>query len=144
MDDKTVTELTADIVGAYVANNRMAGQDVAGVIALVADALRTVEQPAEEAKSAQVKLTPAQIRRSITPEAITSFIDGRPYRLLKRHLSQHGYTPDTYRKAFGLPADYPMTAPDYAAKRSAMAKALGLGVTTRGSAAPPPTNSPRP
>ena len=70
----------------------------------------------------------AQIRRSVTDEALTSFIDGNSYKTLKRHLAAHGLTPEQYRSQYGLPADYPMVAPGYAAHRSALAKAIGLGV----------------
>ena len=128
MDDRTVIELTADIVGAYVANNRLAGSEVSQIIAMVASALRDIEHPTQEGPPPLAKPTPTQVRRSIRPDAIVSFIDARPYRLLTRHVKQHGYTPETYRQAFGLPVDYPMTAPDYAAQRSAMAKASGLGL----------------
>ena len=75
----------------------------------------------------------ATIRRSITPDALISFIDGQPYRMLKRHLTTHGLTPQRYRQRYSLPADYPMTAPNYSAARSELAKALGLGRK-----APPP------
>jgi predicted transcriptional regulator len=68
------------------------------------------------------------LRKSLaSPEHIVSMIDGKPYRLLKRHLSQHGLTPHEYRIRCRLPSDYPMIAPAYNAERSAMAKRLGLG-----------------
>ncbi|SFT28250.1 ROS/MUCR transcriptional regulator protein [Methylobacterium sp. yr668] len=82
-----------------------------------AAAERTVEKP-----------TPAQIRKSVRHDGIVSFIDGKAYKTLKRHLTSHGLDPKSYRERFGLPADYPMTAPSYAAQRSALAKAIGLGV----------------
>ncbi|MCJ2053502.1 MucR family transcriptional regulator, partial [Methylobacterium sp. J-070] len=55
------------------------------------------------------------------------FIDGKTYKTLKRHLTSHGLDPKAYRDRYGLPADYPMVAPSYAAQRSALAKAIGLG-----------------
>jgi len=70
----------------------------------------------------------AQIRASIMPEALISFIDGIKYKTLKRHLTSKGLTPVQYRERYGLPSDYPMVAPAYSAKRSALAKAAGLGV----------------
>ncbi len=88
------------------------------------------EQPA--AIEEQRKATPTQIRRSIRPEALISFEDVKAYRLLKRHLRTLDLTPEQYRAKWGLPADYPMTAPDYAQKRSQFAKAIGLGSKTRG------------
>lgn len=69
----------------------------------------------------------AQIKKSISDAGLVSFIDGKTYQSLKRHLTRHGYTPASYRETFGLRADYPMISPVYAAKRSALAKAIGLG-----------------
>ena len=74
-----------------------------------------------------VGVTPAEARRSITPNGLVSFIDGKTYQTLKRHLGIHDLTPEGYRARFGLPVDYPMTAPAYSEKRSALAKASGLG-----------------
>ena len=82
-----------------------------------AAAERTVEKP-----------TPAQIRKSVRDDGIVSFIDGKTYKTLKRHLSANGLDPQSYRVRFGLPSDYPMVAPSYAAQRSALAKSIGLGV----------------
>ena len=65
---------------------------------------------------------PAQIRKSITPDALISFIDGKPYKTLKRHLTGNGMTIEQYRERFGLPRDYPSTAASYSAQRSALAK----------------------
>ena len=71
--------------------------------------------------------TDAQIEASIQHDGLISFIDGRSYKTLKRHLTAHGLTPERYRAKYGLPADYPMVAPGYAAKRSEIAKAIQLG-----------------
>lgn len=79
--------------------------------------------------------TKAQIRNSITPDHLTSFLDGKQYKSLKRHLNTHGHTPESYRAKFGLPADYPMVAASYAAQRSELAKSLGLGQIRRDRAA---------
>lgn len=73
------------------------------------------------------KASPAAIRRSIGPDHLISFIDGRTYKTLKRHLAVHGHTPASYREHFGLGPDYPMVAPNYSATRSALAKSAGLG-----------------
>ena len=67
------------------------------------------------------------VKKSITPEAIISLIDGKPYKSLKRHLSGKGLTPEQYREQYGLPRDYPMVAPTYAQKRSELARSMGLG-----------------
>ncbi|GJD70059.1 MucR family transcriptional regulator [Methylobacterium gnaphalii] len=69
----------------------------------------------------------AQVCKSITPDAIISFIDGKAYKTMKRHLGTHGLDPHSYRQCYGLPSDYPMVAPNYAAQRSALAKSIGLG-----------------
>jgi predicted transcriptional regulator len=73
------------------------------------------------------KPSAAQIRKSVRDDGIVSFIDGRTYKTLKRHLSANSLDPHSYRERYGLPADYPMVAPSYAEQRSAIAKAIGLG-----------------
>ncbi len=126
----STTELTATIVASYVERNKIAPTELESLIQRVYSALATLDkEPAQT--EAQEKATPAQIKRSIRPVALISFIDGRPYTLLRRHLTAHGLTPQEYRARFGLPNDYPMTAPRYTAKRSEFAKASGLGVKTR-------------
>jgi predicted transcriptional regulator len=77
------------------------------------------------------KPTPAQIRKSITPEALISFIDGKPYKTLKRHLTGNGMTIEEYRERYGLPRDYPSTAASYSEMRAALAKSFGLGQQRR-------------
>jgi predicted transcriptional regulator len=72
----------------------------------------------------------------VTPDALISFIDGKPYKTLKRHLSRNGLTIEQYRERFGLPRDYPSTAASYSAQRSELARSLGLGQQRRKSAAP--------
>lgn len=121
-------ELTVDIVSAYVSNNHIQAVDLPALIGTVHAALSDLSKPAEAVEAPVEKLTPAQIRKSITPDALVSFIDGKPYKTLKRHLTSHGLTPREYRATYGLPDDYPMVAAGYAAQRSALAKAIGLGV----------------
>lgn len=133
-----LTELTAHIVSAYIANNSVAAADLPALIKSTFAALSGVGQPVVEATEAAPKATVAQIRKSLTPDALISFIDGRPYRMLKRHLSVHGLTPAAYREKFGLPADYPIVAASYVAKRSALALKAGLGRK----AAPEPVGAP--
>ena len=130
-----ITEHTADIVADYVANNKISPEQVQTLISDVYQALSALgtTDPIEAQADGLVapKPTAAQIRKSITPEAIVSFIDGKPYKMLKRHLTTQGFTPDTYRSTFGLPADYPVTASNYSAARSKLAKDIGLGATGR-------------
>jgi predicted transcriptional regulator len=122
--------MTTEIVASYVMGNSVPASDLPGLIKTVYGALGAPEAMAAE-EPASVKLTPAKMRKSITPDAITSFEDGRSYKSMKRHLSTHGLTPDAYRAKWGLPKDYPMVAASYSAARSAMAKAIGLGAKGR-------------
>ncbi|MCJ2054770.1 MucR family transcriptional regulator [Methylobacterium sp. J-070] len=124
-------ELTADIVAAYVSNNSVRPADMAELIASTHAALAGLGNAGTPATPVPEKLTPAQIRKSITPDALISFIDGKPYKTLKRHLTGNGMTVEQYRERFGLPRDYPSTAANYSAQRSALAKNLGLGQQRR-------------
>lgn len=124
MQEQLIT-LTADIVAAHVANNSVAVGDLPTLIANVHGALSSLnkpEQPVEEKPKAAVS-----IRASVKPDHIISMLDGKPYKMLKRHLAQNGYTPQSYRETFDLPKDYPMTAPSYAAQRKELALKIGLG-----------------
>jgi len=123
-----ITTMTAEIVSAYVSGNKIATTDLADLIQSVFKSLSTVGQSAAEpTPEASAKPTTGQIRKSVRPDGLVSFIDGRPYKTLKRHLSKHGLTVAEYKEKYGLPKDYPTTASDYSAKRSEMAKSLGLG-----------------
>ena len=127
-------ELTAEIVSAYVSNNSVRPADIAELIASTHTALAGLSQNAQLGALAVEKLTPSQIRKSITPDALISFIDGKPYKTLKRHLTGNGLTIEEYRERYGLPRDYPSTAASYSAQRSALAKSLGLGNQRRDAA----------
>jgi predicted transcriptional regulator len=126
--DKLI-EMTTGIVANYVAGNHINQTELASLIKSVHDALSAPHgvTPMETQASAPVKLTAAQIRKSVTPETLFSFEDGKGYKTLKRHLSMYGLTPQAYREKWTLPAAYPMTAPAYSARRSELAKAIGLG-----------------
>lgn len=115
-----------DIVTAYVSKNSVPATDLPALIAGVHAALKAAaEPPAEPVEDHTV--SPSAIRKSITPDHITSFIDGKTYRSLKRHLTANGHTPESYRQKYGLPKDYPFVASSYAAQRSELAKNSGLG-----------------
>ncbi|RJT26522.1 MucR family transcriptional regulator [Mesorhizobium waimense] len=120
-------ELTADVVSAYVSNNPVPVGDLPALIGQVHAAFKgTAESVSAEEPQALKPAVP--IRKSVTPDYIICLEDGKKFKALKRHLSTHyGLTPDEYRAKWGLPADYPMVAPNYAAARSALAKTIGLG-----------------
>jgi predicted transcriptional regulator len=122
-------ELTGDIVASYVANNPVPPSDLPELIRTVHAALNgLVNGTAAAVPEAEIeKPSAAQIRKSVMPDGIISFLDGKSYKTLKRHLGTHGLDPVSYRQRFGLPADYPMVSPNYAAQRSALAKSIGLG-----------------
>ena len=120
-------ETAADIVAAYVSNNSVPPGDLPELIGSVHAALVGLGKSAEPAAEQVEKPSPAQIRKSVTPDALISFVDSKPYKTLKRHLASHGLDPYSYRARYGLPADYPMVAVNYAAQRSELAKSIGLG-----------------
>jgi predicted transcriptional regulator len=130
-DDSWITlEQVGDIVAAYVSNNHVAAADLPALIATVYAAvigLSAKDQSTNVAETAIQKAASADVKKSIRSEGIVSFIDGKTYKTMKRHLASHGFTPDSYRERFGLPVDYPIVAPAYSEKRSSLAKSLGLG-----------------
>jgi predicted transcriptional regulator len=135
--DADLLALTADIVVAFLANNRVEAEAVPQVISATHAALARLGTPGADAPVEVEEIqkpSRAAERKSVTDDGIVSFLDGRTYKTLKRHLSTRGYTPDSYRERFGLSADYPMVAPAYSAVRSAHAKASGLGTRARLSA----------
>ncbi|MBX9660602.1 MAG: MucR family transcriptional regulator [Nitrospiraceae bacterium] len=122
-------DLTRDLAAAYVANNSVPISELPGLIQGLHAALTRLGQGRAEPTPEETheKPTSAQIRKSVTPDGLVSFLDGRTYKTLKRHLTGHGLDPVSYRQRYGLPADYPMVAASYAAQRSALAKSIGLG-----------------
>ncbi|MGU3417858.1 MucR family transcriptional regulator [Methylobacterium sp. D54C] len=127
--------LTAGLVAAYVSNNRVPTADLPTLIAQCHDAITALAangaasiEASGDTDALRDRPTAAQIRSSIRPDGIVSFIDGRRYKTLKRHLTAHGLHPQSYRERYGLPADYPMVAQEYAERRSALARSIGLGV----------------
>ena len=126
-----ITSLASDIVSAYVSNNSVPIAELPALIGNVHAALArlgTGTPTAEIAAAPPVEQPSAnEIRRSIGRDGIVSFLDGKSYKTLKRHLTSHGLDPRSYRERYGLPADYPMVAPSYAEQRSALAKQIGLG-----------------
>ena len=119
--------MTAQIVSAYVSHNSVSGREIPDLIQSVFTTLNG--QRGSGAIAAQEQPKPAvPIRKSVTAEYIVCLEDGKKLKMLKRHLrSTYNMTPEEYRAKWGLAADYPMVAPNYAAQRSAFAKKIGLG-----------------
>jgi predicted transcriptional regulator len=127
---ETLVSLTADIVSAHVSNNSVAVNDLPQLIQNIHTALAGLGQTA---KAPEPKQEPAvSIRASIKPDFVVCLEDGLKMKMLKRHLmTDHGMTPDEYRTKWGLGADYPMVAPNYAEQRRTLAKNIGLGTKRR-------------
>lgn len=135
IDKTALTEKTVELVAAYVSQNHVQPSDLPGLIASVHATLGSLGM-APEPDGATEPLKPAvPIKKSITDDYIISLEDGRRFKSLKRYLGTLGMTPAEYRAKWGLPADYPMVAPAYAAKRSELAKTIGLGTKRRRSGA---------
>ena len=124
-----LTELTAEIVSAYVARNNVPASDLPSLLQSVHAALGRIANGAVAEEQKPEPLVPAvPIKKSITDDYLVSLENGQKFKSLKRHLmTTYNMTPQQYREKWGLPKDYPMVAPAYAKSRSALAKSLGLG-----------------
>ena len=130
MDEANKTdlvELTAEIISAYVSNNTVVPEALPSVIADVHEALSKAAQRIGPAEREELRPAVA-VKKSVTPDHIVCLEDGKKFKSLKRHLRTHyNLSPEEYREKWGLPHDYPMVAPNYAAARSQLAKQMGLG-----------------
>ncbi|MGL5361911.1 MAG: MucR family transcriptional regulator [Bosea sp. (in: a-proteobacteria)] len=126
-------ELAADIVSAYVSNNSVPVGDLAALIGDVHAALtRVAGGVAAPVVAIEAQKPATSVKKSITPDYLICLEDGKKFKSLKRHLrSQYNISPEQYREKWGLPADYPMVAPNYAEARSQLAKKMGLGQQRR-------------
>jgi len=125
-DNADLVSLAADIVSAYVSNNPVPVAELPKLIGDTHAALRGIGNAVVEPVAKQEPAV--SIRRSVTADYIICLEDGKKFKSLKRHLATHyNLSPEEYRHKWSLPADYPMVAPNYAAARSALAKAAGLG-----------------
>lgn len=130
-EDTSYIDLAADIVSAYVSNNSVPASELPALISDIHGALvrlggNPVEEPSEPQKPA------VSVKKSIAADFIICLEDGKKFKSLKRHLrTQYNMSPEQYREKWGLPADYPMVAPNYAAARSRLAKEMGLGQQRR-------------
>ena len=146
-DDNDVLTLTAEIVASYVGSaSHVSAGEIPNIIKSVRQALSegsstTSDDAATEADAP--KADKRAIKKSITDDALISFVDGKPYKTLKRHLARHGMDMKQYRERYGLPNDYPSVAPSYSATRSEMARSIGLGARGKNAkAAEAPTPAP--
>jgi len=129
--------LTAEIVASFAGNNTVAAGDLPAVIGSVFQALRSVGQ-GEAEKPAEAPVPAVPIKKSIGTDFLVCLEDGKKMKMLKRYLaSRYSLTPNEYRQRWGLPRDYPMVAPAYAARRADLARQIGLG-RKPAAAAPPP------
>jgi len=137
-DNASTIELASHIVAAYVGNNDVQASALPDLIRSIYATLGSIDAPPVEK---EVRKDPAvSIKKSVTPDAIICLEDGKTFKSLKRHLrTAYNLTPDEYRTKWGLPRDYPMVAPAYAAARSSLAKAMGLGQGGRQPAKAPST-----
>jgi predicted transcriptional regulator len=128
--EDTLLTLTADIVAAHVSNNSVAVNDLPNLIQNVHSALSDISK---SAAAPEPRPEPkVSVRSSIKPDYIVCLEDGKKLKMLKRHLMTHyNLTPDQYRQKWGLSADYPMVAPNYAEQRRTLAKSIGLGTKRR-------------
>ncbi|MBF7013800.1 MucR family transcriptional regulator [Novosphingobium resinovorum] len=123
-----IASLTVELLSAYLSNNTVPSAELAGLIQSTRAALTQDAAPVETEADTPTFTPAVTARKSLaSPDHIISLIDGKPYKTLKRHLTRHGLTPETYRERYGLPASYPMVAPAFAAMRRAIAEKIGLG-----------------
>jgi predicted transcriptional regulator len=132
MQNEEALNLTAQIAAAYVSRNSVPVGELAALISDIHAALLRLDNEPEAAP--RPLLVPAvPIRKSVTPDALICLEDGKQFKSLRRHLSaKHGMSPEQYCEKWGLPATYPMTAPNYAKERSTLAKSFGLGLKMGG------------
>ncbi|HEY8696545.1 MAG TPA: MucR family transcriptional regulator [Rhizomicrobium sp.] len=131
--NESILKLSSSIVAAYVSNNPVPASELPAMIKSVHGMLVGIAAaPNADAPTAQKPAV--AIRKSVTPEYVVCLEDGKKLKMLKRYLrSNYDMTPEEYRAKWGLPADYPMVAPNYAKQRSEFAKQIGLGRTSSSS-----------
>jgi len=122
-----ILRMAVEVVAAYVGNNAIQANQIPDLIHTVYNSLSQADGQVQEVK-AEAPRPAVSVKRSVTPEYIVCLEDGKKLKMLKRHLrTTYNMTPDEYRAKWGLPPDYPMVAPSYAAQRSEFAKKIGLG-----------------
>ena len=132
VDASETLHLATDIVAAFVSNNSVTADKLPGLLQEIHDAVKALARGGTASAGSQEPAV--SIKKSITPDYIICLEDGKKLKMLKRYLrTQYGMSPEDYRRKWGLPADYPMVAPNYAKRRSQFAKDIGLGTARVGS-----------
>jgi predicted transcriptional regulator len=143
LSDANITELTADVVKAFVANNAIPASELKVLVESVHATFARLSNAPAAAPAQQAVATPAMIRDSVTPDFLVSLENGKKYRTLRFHLAKLGLTPESYRQKWRLPPDYPMVAASFAARRSELAKASGFGKSRKGKSSRGPAKASR-
>ncbi len=129
VSSKEILGLTTQIVAAHVSHNVVPVDELSKLLQQVFETLSGIDGASEAAVAPKPAVL---VRKSVTPDYIICLEDGKKLKMLKRHLkTAYNMTPDEYRMRWGLPSDYPIVAPNYAKKRSKLAKAIGLGTKAR-------------
>jgi predicted transcriptional regulator len=126
-ESSETVELTAEIVSAFVSRNSLPSAELPALINSVHSALVKLSSGVVAATAPEAPTPAVSVRKSVSPDYLICLDDGRRFKSLRRHLALLGMTPDQYRAKWGLAADYPMVAANYAAQRSKLAKQIGLG-----------------
>ncbi|GAB4524471.1 MAG: MucR family transcriptional regulator [Amphiplicatus sp.] len=138
-NDLNTTEtlhLATEIVAAFVSNNTVSAEKLPALLQEVHDAVKALAKGGTASAGSQEPAVP--VKKSITPDYIICLEDGKKLKMLKRYLrTQYNLSPEEYRRKWGLPADYPMVAPNYSKRRSQFAKDIGLGTARTGSGRAP-------
>ena len=132
LNNVNITELTADVVKAFVANNAIPASELRTLVESVHATFSRLSNTAAPQPVPHPVAAPSTIRESVTPDFLVSLENGKKYRTLRFHLAKLGLSPETYRQKWRLPPDYPMVAASFAARRSALAKASGFGKSRKG------------
>jgi predicted transcriptional regulator len=132
LNDVDMTELTADVVKAFVANNAIPASELRALVETVHASFARLSNTAAAPAAPPPAATPTMIRESVTPDYLVSLENGKRYRTLRFHLAKLGLSPESYRQKWRLPPDYPMVASSFAARRSELAKASGFGKSRKG------------
>ena len=123
---RSAIELAAEVVTSFVSHNSVPRSDLSELFQAVHDRLKQIET-GTQVEPVEPKTPAVPVRKSVTPDYLICLDDGRKFKSLRRHLATLHMTPQQYREKWGLPQDYPMVAPNYAAQRSALAIKMGLG-----------------